>query len=122
MDSTTTIAADLAKELVYSTLPQATIPVTLDDIAYKYSLTRLDLFKAIKSDSKLKAAIRREKTRANELGHRAGHVFRVEGMLAALSERLYQRLMVEKAPLCELIKAYSVLSRSVGLDALPPRE
>jgi hypothetical protein len=110
--------SSLAKELVYAKLPQSRHLVTFDGIAGTYGLTKAELLELIRTDEKLKEAIRLEHARAKELGYKAGHVFRVEGMLAEVAEYIYKKFDGSSVSIGDAIKVYQVFARSAGLDGL----
>jgi hypothetical protein len=109
--------SDLARDLVYSTLPQTrNHKVTVDSILTDYCLELSELHEVCHKGF-FRKLLDKELNRAGELGSRAGYVYRTEDMVSVLAERLFH--MLQDAPLPELIRGFGVLARTAGMDALP---
>jgi hypothetical protein len=111
--------AELAKDLVYTTLSQGADRLyTLDNVLADHQLTNSELAELLNSEE-LKRAVRKEATRAGKLGTRAGYIYRAENMVSALAEELFNRLRDPEAPVQEVIKGFVAIARTAGMEAPP---
>jgi hypothetical protein len=110
---------ELARDVIFTTLPQTRERYTLEHVMQDYNLTTEE-FVEITQDPKFRSMVKAQRNRAREMGYRAGYFFRIEEMLDGLAERLYSRLIDEENPatISDIVKGFTTLAKSAGLESI----
>jgi hypothetical protein len=110
----------IAKDLVQMSLLRDGEQLEPLDIANYHGITLEDL-KFICQQPAFQSLVETEKSRAEKLGTRAEHVYRIEEMRGPLTEKLFKRLMDDDTlKLDEFVRGYVALIKSA--EPLIPEE
>ncbi|MDR1314853.1 MAG: hypothetical protein LBQ12_14485 [Deltaproteobacteria bacterium] len=106
---------ELARDYVFQGLPAPVDLGGLEKMLKHYEITP-EQFQEILDTSEFQCLLSSEKIRAERLGDIAPQVYRVEAMLGPLTEKLFKRLMSDDCKVEDMVKGFSAILRSAGMD------